>query len=437
MRAVAAYLERRHALATFNPADAHPAIALSRARHAASCRQLPPRPALTQPPPAPAADNGVEVSSSNSTTDEGSGLDSKMADSEAASLPSSGCASVRGVVPVLHNRYVYLQFSVLAAPPPMDNNGASGSSIGGSGIGGSAKGSGEDNVIMVVGLSTSGMRLDCAPGACAHSIGLTTDGRLLVGGRTYGAFAAPPATANPSGLDSAAAAARARASTTADASATSTDEEAEEVNLSHPPRRMEFGAGSTVGMLVFRDNDAEDDDDEASSSSGGDASSSSSSGWAAVWAAFTVDGIAVTCIELNGNDEAIGAGPGSSGSGDSNEGFGGSLVRLLVPRNAVVFPTATFVSSGSSSSSGADSGTPGTGGGPACRLAVRGRFSAGDLVGDDRPGILSGQPGAASPKPGVPTPDPCAARAAPPDCTVYALDGSIVRMPLVLPLNDA
>jgi hypothetical protein len=50
---------------------------------------------------------------------------------------------------------------------------------------------------------------------------------------------------------------------------------------------------------------------------------------------------------------------------------------------------------------------------------------------------LTGQPGAASPRPGAPTPDPCAARAAPPDCTVYALDGSIVRLPLIPPLREA
>jgi len=327
---------------------------------------------------------------------------------------------VRGVVPVLHNRYVYLQFSILAAPPPLDSN---------------TNVSGSDDVVMVVGLSTSGMPLDCAPGACAHSIGLTTDGRLLVGGRTYGAFAAPPATANPSGFQDT----TATKTTTAEAAAVVSPEE--ELTQSRPPRRMEFGAGSTVGMLVFRDNDAEDDEEASAATSSG--------GWAAVWAAFTVDGTAVTCVELT--EGTAGGGPGSnsprgSGGGDNNEGFGGSLVRLLVPRNAVVFPTATFVCSSSSSmsssttdstrSTSGSSGSSGTGGGPQCRLTVRGRFSAGDLVGDDRPGILSGQPGAASPKPGVPTPDPCAARAAPPDCTVYALDGSIVRMPLVLPLND-
>lgn len=299
VREVAAYLATREALAIFNSADSDRSIMLTRGGHCAAKRQT----ALA----------GEEGQQSMLPIDQ----------LEPGAIGACHDASARAMVPVLHNRYVYFQFSIL------DENdaGTSATPLG------PAKGVEAATDAITVGLSTQQLPLDSPIGSKYRSIGLRSDGRLLFEGLSYD-FENPNTKAGAS-----------------------------------------FGVGSTIGILVYRDD------------SSVEVKNNIPTGSASVWLSFTINGSPIV----------------------SKGGLASSpAIFLSIPHNEELFPTITITTiSVPSAHEVSLSGSRKTSNFNATETRkILGRFCAADIVNPSRHFIR-----------------------APMECTVYGLDGSLVLAP--------
>ena len=485
VRAVAEYLERRKARATFNPAECQRGLALTRGNHAAHA--VLPRP---RPPPAVAAVAGQQP-------------------------PECGvrCGSVRSMVPVLHNRYVYLEVAVLPHPEfaqdgvdPAGRDYGAAAGYGGGGFPGVA-----------MGLTAGPLPRGGVVGGSQHGVGLLGDGRFVVGGRQFAALVGGGGLRvgstvgllifrdNEPGAARAAAAAEAKAeaeiaaeAAAAAAAAVQSCEDEARVGQGRPaPMKPLAATGAadsaeaafqrSVGLRAAASEAARGAAAAAAAAEHAAAAAAEGGGpksrlddHAAVWVAFTVDGRPVTCgpelvdsaarhqqrqqqrereqlqekyapsassaavvtaaaaaaavaPETTPENQRDPAAPVALGGG---WGGGGSLLRLAVPRGLVAFPTVTFLTSPPRH----PAAPPPDHEGPAERQAARNDAAVGG-GGSGGGGGGSHGSGGAGWAPVAVQARFCSAdidsrgggggggaySAAPAGCVVYALDGTVVR----------